>query len=48
MYKSEAALARLHNLRAFCQAVYISAAASDDPAFEPLAQSAFAMLKSLY
>jgi len=46
-YKSEAALAKLHNLRAFAEAVYVSGVASNDDIYDPLAHAAFALLKSL-
>ena len=46
-YGSEAALTKLHNLRAFSQSVYVSAKASNEAAFEPVARGAFALLHSL-
>lgn len=46
-YGSEAALARLHNLRAFAQAVYVNAKASNEATYEPVARGAFALLNSL-
>lgn len=46
-YSSEAALTKLHNLRAFSEAVYVSTAASGAPAFEGLGAAALMMLKSL-
>ena len=46
-YSSEAALAKLHNLRAFSQAIYVSAKASNQAAYEPVGQAAFALLNSL-
>jgi hypothetical protein len=46
-YASEGALAKLHNLRAFGQAVYVSADASGDEAYAPLARAALELLKGL-
>jgi len=46
-YGSEAALAKLHNLRAFAEAVYVSAKASNEATYEPVARGAFALLNSL-
>lgn len=46
-YGSEAALRKLHNLRAFSEAVYVSAIASNEETYEPLARSSFALLNSL-
>ncbi|MCA8901147.1 MAG: DUF2785 domain-containing protein [Hyphomonas sp.] len=46
-YKSEAALRRLHNLTGFADAVYVSAVASDNEAYAPLAAGAFALIRSL-
>lgn len=46
-YASEAALARLHNLRGFAEAVYVSARASNEATYEPVARAAFALLNSL-
>lgn len=46
-YRSEAALAKLHNLRAFSQSVYVSAKASNEATYEPVARGAFALLNSL-
>ncbi len=46
-YASEAALAKLHNLRAFAEAVYVSAKASNEATYEPVARGAFALLNSL-
>ncbi|MBY9066059.1 DUF2785 domain-containing protein [Hyphomonas sp. WL0036] len=47
VYGSEAALRKLHNLRAFSEAVYVSAIASNEETYEPLARSSFALLNSL-
>lgn len=44
---SEAGLAKLHNLRAFSQAVYVSAKASNEAAYDPLGRAAFAFLNAL-
>lgn len=46
-YGSEAALAKLHNLRAFAEAIYISAVASGEETYTPLATASFAVLNSL-
>lgn len=46
-YKSEAALTKLHNLRAFAQSVYVSAVASNDDRMKPLAGAAFQFLNQL-
>ncbi len=46
-YKSEAALTRLHNLRAFAQSIYVSAVASNDQRMKPLAGAAFQFLNQL-
>ncbi|HRJ02749.1 MAG TPA: DUF2785 domain-containing protein [Hyphomonas sp.] len=46
-YKSEATLAKLHNLRAFAQSVYVSAVASNDDRMKPLAGAAFQFLNQL-
>jgi hypothetical protein len=46
-YKSEAALTKLHNLRAFAQSVYISAVASNDDRMKPVAGAAFQFLNQL-
>ena len=46
-YSSEAALAKLHNLRAFSEAVYVSAAASHEATYDPVKAGAFALLNSL-
>lgn len=46
-YTSEAALARLHNLRAFASTVYVSADASNDETYAPLVKASFALLNSL-
>ena len=46
-YKSEAALTRLHNLRAFAQSVYINAMASNDDRMKPVAGAAFEFLNQL-
>lgn len=47
VYASEAALAKLHNLKAFSQAIYVSAKASNDAAYEPVGRAAFTLLNSL-
>lgn len=47
VYASEAALRKLHNLRAFAQAVYVSAKVSNDAAYESVARGAFALLNAL-
>ncbi len=46
-YTTEAGLARLHNTRAFAEAVYVSATASGDPAFGPVSGAALNLLKVL-
>lgn len=46
-YKSEAALTKLHNLRAFAQSVYVSAVASNDERMKPVAGAAFQFLNQL-
>lgn len=46
-YSSEAALTKLHNLRAFAQTVYVSAKASNQATYDPVAAGAFALLTSL-
>lgn len=46
-YKSEAALTKLHNLRAFAQSVYINAVASNDDRMKPVAGAAFEFLNQL-
>ncbi len=46
-YSSEAALAKLHNLRAFAQSVYVSADASGDRIYAPLAKAALELLSGL-
>lgn len=46
-YGSEAALAKLHNLRAFAEAVYVSAKASNEATYEPVARASFALLNAL-
>lgn len=46
-YSSGAALVKLHNLRAFAQAVYVSAVTSNQAAYEPVGGGAFALLNSL-
>lgn len=46
-YSLEAALAKLHNLRAFSHSVYVSAKASNEATYEPVAGGAFALLNSL-
>ena len=47
VYGSEAALTKLHNLRAFADEVYISAVVSNEPAYDPLAGPAFALMSTL-
>lgn len=47
VFKSEASLARLHNLRAFAQSVYVNAMASDDARMKPVAGAALQFLKGL-
>lgn len=46
-YSSEAALAKLHNLRTFGEAVYVTAAASKQEAYLPVLGGAFSLLNSL-
>lgn len=46
-YSSEAALAKLHNLRAFSEAVYVTAASYKQDAFIPVLGGAFNMLNTL-
>ncbi len=46
-FSSEAALARLHNLKAFAQSLYINASLSENPNLEPIATGALEMLKAL-
>lgn len=46
-YKSEAALMKLHNLRAFAQSAYVGAVASNDDRMNPLAGAAFQFLSQL-
>jgi len=46
-YKSEAALTKLHNLRAFAQSVYINAVASNDDRMKPVAGAVFEFLNQL-
>jgi len=46
-FSSEAALARLHNLKAFAQTLYINASLSQNPNLEPIATGALEMLKAL-
>ena len=47
VFKSEASLAGLHNLRAFAQSVYVNAMASDDDRMKPVAGAALQFLKQL-
>lgn len=47
VYGSEAALAKLHNLRAFADEVYISAIVSNEETYAPLAGPAFALMSTL-
>lgn len=46
-FKSEAALTKLHNLKAFTQSVYINAVASNDDRMKPVAGAAFEFLNQL-
>ena len=46
-YKSETALTKLHNLRAFAQSVYINAVASNDDRMKPVAGAGFEFLNQL-
>lgn len=46
-FKSEASLARLHNLRAFAQSVYVNAIASNDDRMKPVAGAALQFLNQL-
>lgn len=46
-YSSEAALAKLHNLRAFAEAIYVSSVASDDARLKQLAGAALQFLIGL-
>ncbi|MEQ9506570.1 MAG: DUF2785 domain-containing protein [Hyphomonas sp.] len=46
-YRSEAALTKLHNLRAFAQSVYVNAVASNDDRMKPVAGAAFQFLNQL-
>ncbi len=46
-YTSEAALRKLHNLKAFTQSVYINAVASNDDRMKPVAGAAFEFLNQL-
>lgn len=47
LYGSEAALTKLHNLRALAQTIYVSAVASNEGTYDPLAQAAFQFLSQL-
>lgn len=47
VHSSQVGLAKLHNTRAFAQAVYVSATASEDQALAPLRAGALALLQSL-
>ncbi len=46
-YSSQAALTKLHNLRAFAQTIHVSAKASNQATYDPVAAGAFALLTSL-
>ncbi|MEZ5998838.1 MAG: DUF2785 domain-containing protein [Hyphomonas sp.] len=46
-YSSEAALARKHNLMAFAEAVYVSAAASGNEVYAPVGEASLALIRSL-
>jgi len=46
-FKSEAALKRLHNLKAFAQTLYVNASLSSNPNLEPIATGALEMLRAL-
>jgi len=46
-YSSQAALTKLHNLRAFAQTIHVSAKASNQATYDPVAAAAFALLTSL-
>lgn len=46
-FGSEAALARLHNLKAFAYALYVPASLSENPVYEPVRDGAFGLLNAL-
>lgn len=46
-FSSETALARLHNLKAFAQTLYINASLSQNPNMDPIATGALEVLKTL-
>jgi len=47
VFKSEASLARLHNLRAFAQSLYVNAMASNDDRMKPVAGAALQFMNQL-
>jgi hypothetical protein len=47
VFSSQAGLARLHNIRAFAQAIYVNSTASDQESLAPLRSSALEALKKL-
>ena len=47
VFTSEDGLARLHNLKAFTQVLYINASLSENPHMVPLADGALSLLKAL-
>ena len=47
VFSSQAGLARLHNIRAFVQAIYVNSTASDQESLAPLRSSALEALKKL-
>ncbi len=47
VFISQAGLAKLHNTRAFAEAIYVSAVGSDKPEFEALAAGALSLLREL-
>lgn len=46
-FGSEAALARLHNLKAFAHALYVPASLSENPVYMPVRDGAFGLLNAL-
>ena len=46
-FSSEAALARLHNLKAFTQTLYINASLSQNPNLAPIAEGGLEVLRTL-
>lgn len=46
-FKSESALARLHNLKGFAQVLYINASLSENPNMAPVADGAMTLLRAL-